>query len=394
MKPHASLTAPYVKLENLRPQARMDAYVPCWCGSGKKWKFCHKDREKQRPREIGETMAKMHVELQQGYCSHPDAGSSCSAKIIRSHTVQRAVGLGAIAENGHVLSGKAGLTKIYEREGTLDPESVGVKSASTFNGFCGLHDSAMFRPVETGQPSLSTENVFLLAFRALAYELYVKQAALRSIDIQREIDFGLPFEHQALVQTHLHAFEQGLQKGVSALLDWKRKYDDAYLRSDWKQFAFYAVQFDQVLPVVAAGAFQPEVDFHGQQLQWLAGDAELDHIVFNLTVLNGNTVAMFAWLGGRDGPAAQLVNSFVRIPDNEKSAAVIHLAFEHIENTFIKPSWWAGLPEDARNVTLRLIRSGIGDPDADRHSESLAHRPVKFSNAKVLSVSADSQFAI
>ena len=393
MKPHASLTAPSLKLDNLHPQARMDPYVPCWCGSGKKWKFCHKDREKQRPREIGETMAKMHAELQHGYCSHPDAGSSCSPKIIRSHTVQRAVGLAAIAEDGHVLSGKAGLSKIFDRNGTLEPELVGVKSASTFNGFCGLHDSTMFKPVETGQPGLSSENVFLLAFRALAYELFMKKAALRSTSIQKEIDFGHPFEQQAAVQIHLHAYEQGLRKGASELLEWKRKYDDAYLKGDWKRFAFYAVEFDQVLPVVAAGSFQPEVDFHGRQLQWLAGDAELDHIVFNLTVLNGSTVAMFAWLGERDGPAAQLVNSFVRIPDDEKSAAVIHLAFEHLENTFIKPSWWASLPEEGRNVVRRLMKSGIGDPDADRHTESLAHRPVRFSDAKVLTACADSKFA-
>jgi hypothetical protein len=79
-----------------------------------------------------------------------------------------------------VLSGKASVSKIFERAGALEPERVGVKSASTFNGCCGLHDSTMFKPVETGQPGLSSENVFLLAFRALAYELFTKQAALLS----------------------------------------------------------------------------------------------------------------------------------------------------------------------------------------------------------------------
>lgn len=334
-------------------------------------------------------MSRMHAELQRGYCSHPDAGSSCSPKIIRSHTVQRAVGLAAIAEDGHVLSGKAGLSKIFERAGALEPDPVGVKSASTFNGFCALHDSTMFKSVETGQPALSSENVFLLAFRALAYELFTKQAALRSISIQKEMDFGCSFEQQAAVQIHLHTYEQGLRKGVSELLDWKRKYDDAYLKGDWGRFAFYAVEFDEVLPVVAAGAFQPEVDFHGHQLQLLARDAELDHIVFNLTVLNGKTVAMFAWLGERNSAAAQLVDSFLRIPDDEKSTAVIHLAFEHLENTFIRPSWWATLPEEARKVVRRLMKSGIGDPNADRHTGSLASRPVRFAAAKVLSTYVD-----
>ena len=366
----------------------MSPYVPCWCGSNKKWKFCHKDREKQRPREFGEMMAKMHVELQQGYCSHPDAGSSCSPKIIRSHTVQRSVGLAAIAEGGHVLSVKAGLSQIVERAGGLEPEPVGVKSASTFNGFCGLHDSSMFKPVETGQPALSSENVFLLAFRALAYELFMKQAALRSTSIQKDMDFGHPFEQQAEMQMYVRSYEQGVSRGVSELLEWKREYDSAYTKSDWARFAFYAVEFDQVLSVAAAGAFQPEVDFDGRQLQLLTGDAAMDHIVFNLTALNGHTVAMFAWLGERDGPSAQLVDSFARIPDDEKSTAVIHLAFEHLENTFIKPSWWATLPDETKNVVRRLIKSGIGDPDADRSTGSLADRPVRFAEAKVVCIHA------
>lgn len=383
LKSHPSLFAPHLQLEDIHPQEKMDPYVPCWCGSGKKWKFCHKDRIKLRPRELGEILARMRTELQQGYCSHPNSGETCSTKIIRSHTVQRATGLAAVAENGHVLSAKPVSSKVTEHEDFINLERVGVNSASTFNGFCGFHDTTMFRPVEVGQPALTNENIFLLSFRALAYELYAKQTALRSVPIQREADYGQPFATQAIIQGNLAAYAQGLRKGIEELIEWKCRYDDMYRKSDWSTFNFYAAEFGEVLPVVASGAFQPEVDFNGRQLQLLTTDIGLDHVVFNLSVLNGVSVAIFGWIGSAAGPAAQIADSFRCIPDADKSSAAIHLAFEHLENTYMRESWWMQLPETSKRIARQLMGSGVGRSDAERQLDSLANRPVRFFDSSV-----------
>lgn len=216
--PHPSLSAPFSEPQSIFPVERMEPYKPCWCGSGEKWKWCHKDREKRSPIQIGRLLSAMREQFSQGYCSHPDAGAeSCSQDIIRAHTIQRRGGLAEITENGHVMSVKAGVEDIFENEGSTEPKLSGVRGASTFNGFCGHHDTALFRPVEVGGTTLSLESVFLLTFRAIAYELFTKRAALRGVPIQREIDFGAHFPIQAAIQSQLHWAVEGMKRGLADL---------------------------------------------------------------------------------------------------------------------------------------------------------------------------------
>lgn len=388
LPPHPSLSAPFLEPQPIRPLETMDPYKPCWCGSGTKWKWCHKGREKRKRVNVGRLLAALREQFSEGYCSHPEASpQSCSQGIVRAHTIQRRGGLAEIAENGHVMSVKSGLDDIFENEGRIEPKLAGVRSASTFNGFCGTHDTALFRPVEVGGATLSAESVFLLTFRAIAYELFTKRAALRGVSTQREMDFGAPFFIQAAMQTHLHWSVEGMKRGLADLERWKTLYDMAYLQNDLSAFSIYAVEFDGVLPVVACGAFHPEVDLDGNQLQILSrGTAEFDHIAFNLTVLNGVSVAAFGWLGPNDGPTAAFVHSFRRLPDTEKSTAVIQLAFEHLENTYLRPSWWDSLPDEWRRFALSKFRSGIGLPGAERGQDALAIRPHPFSTMGVRSV--------
>ena len=97
---HPSLDAPFIPPADLVPQRTMPRNEPCWCGSGKKWKRCHRDRESQQPIEHGQQLHQMYGEFQKGYCSHPGASADNCGRIVRAHTVQRRGGLIAIAENG------------------------------------------------------------------------------------------------------------------------------------------------------------------------------------------------------------------------------------------------------------------------------------------------------
>lgn len=366
--------------------ASMDPYLPCWCLSGKKWKWCHKDREKQARLPIGALMSKQRAELQVGYCSHPLADPSiCSDRIVRAHTVQRNGGLSKIEEGGHVLSAKAGAEGIFENTGSIVPKLAGVRSATTFNGFCQTHDSSMFRPVEVENRRLSQENAFLLSFRALAYETYTKRAALRCISIQREMDRGSPFELQVMIQQHLNLYMHGLHRGLDDLARWKASYDSTLLSGDYSEYSFFAVEFSDVIPIVACGAFHPEIDFDGNQLQVISrGDAPFDHIAFNLAPLDGGTVAVFGWTATGADAARQFVESFKRIPDDQKANAAVHLAFEHLENTCIRPSWWNNLSDEKRAFVVRKLKSGTGDPAAERSSQSLEHSQINFVSARVI----------
>jgi hypothetical protein len=75
----------------------------------------------------------------------------------------------------------------------------GIGNASTFPGFCNAHD-AIFGPAEQKTVTLGREVVFLLSYRAIVYEKFLKEAALRSNEVyRREADEGRPFAEQVCI---------------------------------------------------------------------------------------------------------------------------------------------------------------------------------------------------
>jgi hypothetical protein len=271
----------------LTPQQTMGRNDPCWCRSGRKWKHCHLDRDKQQPRNINDLLNAIAQEQARGYCVHPDAGTgTCSGGPTDAHTIQKEGGLRAIAENGHVISSKKGAFSIARNDGRIIPQRDGICNASTFPGFCNTHD-AMFSPVEQKIVPLSREVALLLSYRAIAYEKFLKESALRSNELHRqEADKGLPFAEQADIQTALYAEKCGFELGLADLARSKVAFDAAY-RASYAGFDFLVVEFDSILPVVSCGAFFPEFDFFGRPLQSLAVATPLAAIAVNLAVLNG-----------------------------------------------------------------------------------------------------------
>lgn len=258
----------------------INAYGPCWCKSGKKWKFCHKSRHAQKQLPFGQIrslITEAEEDWVEGshFCLHPSASAeTCSPKVIGSHTVQRNGGLSAIVEDNHVLSTKKGLLNLERNDGDIVPARIGLKDASTFPGFCNKHDTSMFLPAEGQHATLNKETAFLLSFRALAYEYVMKQYNIASHDVKRDnLDRGVSFAQQVAVQSWIDGLAEGTRMALDDIGRWKAKYDSAYVNQDYSGYRAYFVEFDSVLPFVGAGAFMPEFDFLGNTLQSLGAGA-------------------------------------------------------------------------------------------------------------------------
>ena len=370
---HASLDATFTIPELLEPRRSMGRNETCWCGSGNKWKRCHRLREKAPRVNSGALHARMHQEFNEGFCSHPEADTeTCGERIVRAHTVQRQGGLAAIAEDGHVISVESAARDLHRNEGRFVPRQVGVRSASTFMGFCNRHDTEMFRTVETGEVRLNPRACFLLGFRAIAYEYYMKALQRRVIGLMRRTDAGLSFEEQCTIQQVAHAFEVGVLRGIEDGTRWKRQYDTMFRAERLDDHRFVAVEYSGILPVVGCGAFHPEFDFGGNALQRIGhGDAHLEHLTFNLTVLNDRSVMVLGWTEGTQGPAEAFARSFRNLSDRRKLNASVQLAFEHMSNVFMKPSWWRNLPNAVSTALVRRMHSGSGLGGHGRSQECL-----------------------
>ena len=119
---------------------------PCWCGSGKKLKNCHLDRENMEPPNIHDLQNRTSKMFKTKYCIHPEASeTNCKGGIIKAHTIQRSGGLSKIAKEGHVLSFYNSASR---NDGLTYPSRIGINKASTFTGFCNFHDTTTFSPIE------------------------------------------------------------------------------------------------------------------------------------------------------------------------------------------------------------------------------------------------------
>jgi len=77
----------------------------CWCGSGKKYKRCHLDRESEERLQFPVIQDTIRKSTKQKVCFHPEASPASCSTVISAHTIQRSRVLGkVIGRDKHVLT--------------------------------------------------------------------------------------------------------------------------------------------------------------------------------------------------------------------------------------------------------------------------------------------------
>jgi hypothetical protein len=288
------------------------------------------------------------------------------------------VGLKAIEENGHVLSVRQSIAGFFKANGQMEPERRGVQTASTFPGFCEKHDASLFRPIEAQKWIENKESAFLLSFRAVSWETYAKrQAEMMSRWQKTWADCGASYEAQVQIQEYLESYIAGVRFGIRDALLWKKEYDDMYKSNDYRRYHYICIEFYPCLPIVACGGIHVESDFQGRVLQKLAAEVSAyEHMTLNITASGDKSIVVFGWAGEPTGPSYEFVRSFLMVPRDRQSHAIIRLAFEHLENTFLRPSWWEALEPDVRNALRHRMSSGA--PGQPRPNDCLSEDNLSY----------------
>lgn len=106
-------------------------------------------------------------------------GMTCKSRAIQSHSVQNSRVMDLLARDGHLKA----LGKRVDKETgpVIRFEDIGRNQATTFTGFCPLHDLKIFKPIDSNpfRPT-DPEHLFLTAYRAVAKELHsMMEAAVK-----------------------------------------------------------------------------------------------------------------------------------------------------------------------------------------------------------------------
>lgn len=296
-------------------------------------------RKSEEMRRLHEGFGDLRKTFSKKECLHPQAPLNCRGRIIRAHTVQKSGGLTKIAENGHVLT----------PDSSSDPtemKKIGINKASTFSGFCKLHDDQLFAPIEKRPFQLNRRHAFLLTFRGVSKELYLKRRTT-----EHEITDDLPFpEFWLNYRARANVAIQDLQPLYHLM-------GNALKRGNFRDTNYYAIELDSVPDILCNGTPNIEFDFHANRLQYLTRSERLEYITFSLLPYrNRHGVAVFSWFG-KSSVNKKFIRSLFSLSKRDVPDAIARFAFQHIENMFLAPSWWNQLPAATKDLLIRRYDS-------------------------------------
>ncbi|MGO9118299.1 MAG: hypothetical protein ACLQPD_11910 [Desulfomonilaceae bacterium] len=111
------------------------------------------------------------------------------------------------------------------------------------------------------------EQCFLLCYRALCREFFIKQELAPLLEHARLRDRGKHVYHQYALQDFFARFDLGYSSTIKDLVARKSAYDLILVASSFHKVRAYIIEFSRVPPVMCSGGFYPVQDFGGHEIQ-------------------------------------------------------------------------------------------------------------------------------
>ena len=337
-----------------------DRNALCWCGSGKKFKKCHSDRENQA---LENPWAAMEVNKQaftKKKCWACDVGlGPCDGDVIKSHTVSRGANLTKIAKDGHVLQYTASIPEMKKNGGKLLIKKIGIGVASVFNGFCAKHDREIFSCIENQQFTGLPIQCLVVAYRTMSRELYGKDASAHLRETLREADRGLkPFE-QVVLQRMLDEVDKGNEAARRELKMTHNRLTNALVGKQLDVIRSLVIEFSTPLPFMCAGAWSPFTDLNGNKLQIGYTDELLEQVFISSFAGDPCAMICISWRDIEGAPGKVIAEQMKALPLNQQATACLQLVMKHVENIFFNPDWFKNLNDERRERLNQLAADGV-----------------------------------
>lgn len=326
---------------------------------------------------------KRRERFQRKYCLHPDAPIGCSKNFGAAHTIHKALIKKFLAEKQHVCQLSI---DINPKNGncSIQPELIGINKATTFYGYCAVHDNALFRSLETREFSFDEMQIALLGFRAFSREFYCKHAELDCNTMLIEHMMENPEMRIEDLPESILGKRVGLQNGRRILLDAWQTYSRIVTTASSDDLHYYAILFESAPVYFATVGFLPEWDFNGKVLQDIGCIEVFKGITFSSWAAGNNAAAVFSWHKSWDSICIPFIDSLRSIEENKLANRLLAMAFEVSENVVFKPSWWDSLSD--QDKALLHTRASSGMLSDDKNSTCLADYGLAAIEDKVKSV--------
>ncbi len=269
-------------------------------------------------------------------CFHYEK-ESCSNQIISAHSIQRSGVLSLIEdydeENFSVYSFLH--RKIDQNGNYIGFEPLGKKVASTFSGFCGHHDTEVFKNIENEPVNLDDdEHCFLLSYRAFAKDYHAKKETLQGFKANE-------FYQQINLAIETDGLVSGSELGLRDAENTKNRMNQILERKSFDELDYFTYQLDYMIPLALAASFTPDYSYKNKLLNKSVDTNEIYEFVNFVIQPNaqGETQILFSCLPEHE-KSITYINELSELSDIKLKKAISSIAIGHVENTFFSPKMW------------------------------------------------------
>lgn len=283
--------------------------------------------------------------------------------IIKSHSISEKKCLDLLVESVGKRKGVYGFkhlllsyTNWYNPYNFADFEIVGLKEASTFKGFCRMHDQDLFKEIDEQRfEEGSLKQYFLYCYRAFAKAVHSKSEELKSCNshsLYRE-------QYYEYITKRSHDIEIGLNLD---LFDYKKKMNKWLKEADYSHLEHFHCKTQTFHPLATASFCQPSFTINNNRINDYTDDTKpLNHIFINIIPEKERTNVLFSCF--RDQPLSmRFLTELKDVYEMDKyhfGRFLTALLIIHTENTFLAPSLIEALSMSERLNLLSNLRNAV-----------------------------------
>uniref|UniRef100_UPI00404A02F4 hypothetical protein n=1 Tax=Fulvivirga sp. TaxID=1931237 RepID=UPI00404A02F4 len=272
-------------------------------------------------------------------CFHFNS-EQCSKDIISAHSIQRGKILTLLEEN---INGNSTVysflhLKFDDNGRPVGFDPLGKKTASTFYGFCGYHDTEIFKSIENNDVDLNNdEHCFLLSYRAFAKDYHAKKETLQGY--KNNLFYRMP-GLKDIRQGMINGSELGLRDADFV----KNRLNELLKDKNYGELEFLTYKLDYMVPIALAASFNPDYSYKNELLN-LSGDSSIEYEFVNFIIqptLSGETLILLSCLPEQK-KSVKFIDQLYQLKPLLFEKAISSLAIAYVENTFVSPSIWGRL---------------------------------------------------
>jgi len=309
-------------------------------------------RESQRQKLLQKGFGKAQKKINQKRykCLLP----SCNKTAIKSHSQQKQHQLNAISENSMVYSLEKNIYKIFKssNEDITERELLVKKAigeASRYIGFCNIHDTNIFSPIENGSLNIELQEHNLLLFlRCFSYEFSNKRSACdwAKIIIEENRSLFGP-EGTKTFQDYTAEVKLFIERDAPHYLS---KLFECYQTRDYSLISSRYFNIPKNIGVSSSTCFSPLMEKHDT---WMAKNFDSVQPIVSLSLVpdSEKTSIAFVWLSEFDYLCNEI--SILNQGTDDLSKVVNMYVLTESEDICIRPSIWENTSSEARKKIYR-----------------------------------------